>query len=254
MNVRFENICVSYRKKAVLEDVSFSACQGSITALIGRNGAGKTTLLRCLTGEKGDYRGVITLDGKDVRDFDHRQRATAIACLPQELPKPRVTVRELVGFGRTPYTPLTGTFRPVDTAAVEKAMADTGIAHLADAMVDTLSGGERKKAFFAMVLAQDTPVVVLDEPTAHLDTVSRFEFLELVGRICHETGKTFLLVMHDLTDVLRFAEQIVTLHDHQVVFTGTPEACLEEKIPQTCFGVSISGSRETGFAATPLNN
>ena len=252
MNVRFEHICVSYRKNSVLEDVSFSVPQGSVTALIGRNGAGKTTLLRCLTGEKGDYRGIITLNGKDVRGFDHRQRATAIACLPQELPKPRVTIRELVGFGRTPYTPLTGAFCPKDTAAVEKAMADTGITHLAEAMVDTLSGGERKKAFFAMVLAQDTPVVVLDEPTAHLDGVSRFEFLELVGRICRETGKTFLLVMHDLTDVLRFAEQIIAIHDHQVAFAGTPEACLEKKIPQSCFGIAISGSRETGFAATPV--
>ncbi len=252
MNLNFTHICAGYKKKAVLRDVSFSVPQGQITVLIGRNGAGKSTLLRCLTGEKKDYRGMITLNGEDVRVFDSRKRATAVACLPQELPRPRVTVRELVSFGRAPYTPLTGTLSAEDVAAVDKALADTGITHLADALVDTLSGGERKKAFFAMVLTQDTPVVVLDEPTAHLDAVSRFEFLELVEEICHGTGKTFLLVMHDLTDVMRFADQVVVLHQQSIVFAGTPEDVLNQKVPEKCFGITLTGNRDTGFAVTPL--
>ena len=131
-------------------------------------------------------------------------------------------------------------------------MVDVGIDHLENAYVDNLSGGERKKAFFAMVLAQDTPVVVLDEPTAHLDMVSRFAFLELVERICREQKKTFFVVMHDLPEVLRFADNVAVLHEKSIAFTGKPQDALAQKIPQMCFGIALTGNRETGFAATPI--
>ena len=251
MNLCFEGICAGYKKKKVLENVSFSVPQGKITALVGRNGAGKSTLIRCLMGEKTDYAGKITLDGGDVRALTGQQRAKQVARLPQDLPKPRVTVKELVSFGRAPYTPLTGKLSPRDEEMVEKAIRDTGMDCLQSAFVDTLSGGERKKAFFAMVLAQDAPVVVLDEPTAHLDMVSRFAFLELVEEICRAQNKTFLVVMHDLPDVLRFADNVAVLYENQIVFTGSPEDVFAQKIPQTYFGVTLTGNRETGFAATP---
>lgn len=251
MKLTFENISAAYRKKPVLESVSFSVPDGSITALVGRNGAGKSTLLRCLTGEKTDYQGSILLDGEDVRSLDTAQRVCRIAYLPQTLPCPHVTVRELVSFGRTPYTPLSGKLSDRDLAAVEKALQDAEIAELADCFVDTLSGGQRKKAFFAMTLAQDTPMVVLDEPTAHLDLASRFAFLALLEKLRAQSEKTFLIVLHDLPEVLRCADRILVLEDHHVVFDGTPEICLAEKIPQKHFGICISGSKESGYAATP---
>lgn len=252
MKLSFEHISVSYRTRQILHDVSFLAESGSITVLLGRNGAGKSTLVRCLTGEKQDYSGRICLDSDDVRTMTPAQRACRLACLPQVLPRPHVTVRELISFGRTPYTSLTGTLSPEDRERVDWAISATGLRSFEHAFVDELSGGERKKAFFAMTLAQDTPVVVLDEPTAHLDAVSRFEFLALLEQLCRETGKTFLAVMHELPEVLRYADRMVVLHDRQVAFTGTAEDCLAAGIPESCFHLHVTGSRTNGYAVRPL--
>ena len=252
MKLSFEHISAAYRKRQVLRDVSFTAESGAITILLGRNGAGKSTLVRCLTGEKQDYTGRICLDSDDVRIMSNSQRAGRLACLPQVLPRPHVTVKELVAFGRTPYLPLTGTLSPEDLERVEWAISVTGLLPFERAFVDELSGGERKKAFFAMTLAQDTPVVVLDEPTAHLDAVSRFEFLNLLEQLCRETGKTFLAVMHELPEVLRYADHIVVLHDRQVAFSGTAAACLSAGIPESCFQIHVAGSRADGYAVRPL--
>ena len=252
MKLIFDSVCAAYRQKTVLEDVSFRVERGSVTALIGLNGAGKSTLVSCLTGEKGDYRGTITLDGQDTRQLSPSRRACMMACLPQDLLRPRVTVGELVAFGRAPYLPLTGKLSRQDEEAVAWALAATDTAALAETFVDELSGGQRKKVFLAMALAQDTELVVLDEPAAHLDMVSRFELLALIRKLREQTGKTFLLVMHELPEVLRFADRIVALHDGRVAFDGTAEAFLEEQIPQRCFGVRVAGNRERGYAVTPL--
>ena len=252
MKLIFDQITASYRKKEVLHNVSFSVEQGSITALIGRNGAGKSTLVSCLTGEKNDYSGSILLNGQDLRRMTPGEHACQLACLPQVLPRPHIMVRELIAFGRTPYTPLMGTLSPNDREKIEWAIHSVGLDLLADAFVDELSGGERKKAFFAMTLAQDTPLVVLDEPTAHLDVVSRFEFLKLVEVMRQKTGKTFLIVMHDLPEVLRCANKIVVLHEKQIYFIGSTAECLSSNIPQDCFRVQISGNRATGYAVQPL--
>ena len=252
MKLHFEHVCASYRNRPVLADVSFSAESGSITVLLGRNGAGKSTLVRCLTGEKQDYSGLIQLDSLDVRTMTAGQRACRLACLPQVLPRPHVSVRELVSFGRTPYVPLTGTLSAEDRERVDWAISATGLRSFERAFVDELSGGERKKAFFAMTLAQDTPVVVLDEPTAHLDAVSRFEFLDLLEQLCRKTGKTFLAVMHELPEVLRYADRVVVLHDRQVAFHGSAEDCLAAGIPESCFRLHVTGSRTAGYAVRPI--
>lgn len=253
MNLTFRHVSAAYRKKPILEDISFCVPSGSITALTGRNGAGKSTLIACLMGEKRDYAGEILLDGQDVRTLSPMDRARNMACLPQELPAPHVQVRELVSFGRTPYLPLNGSLNPKDEETVNWALSVTGMAQFEDHFVDTLSGGERKKAFFAMTLAQDTPLVILDEPTAHLDAVSRFQFLALLDTVRRETGKTFLVVMHDLPETLLCADQLVTLHDRKLVFAGSGSAFLASSIPQQCFHIQLRGNKEEGYAVTPLH-
>lgn len=252
MKLTVQNVSLSHTGRSVLKNISFHAEEGHITALIGRNGAGKTSLIRCLTGEYTRYAGQFLLDDRPVRHLSLSQRSLLLSCLPQTLPNPHVTVEELVGFGRTPYTPLSGKLSADDCEKVRWAIHTVGLDTHTGQFVDTLSGGERKKAFFAMTLAQDTPLVVLDEPTAHLDTVSRFEFLELLNRLRRETGKTFLVVLHDLPEVIRYAQRIVTLHQGQITFDGTPEDCLEQNIPQTCFQIRLSGDFENGFAVTPI--
>ena len=251
MSLIFRNVSVSYRGKRIVQNASFSVAQGSITAVVGRNGMGKTTLLRCLTGEKNDYAGEILLNGENIKKLSHAERSVKLSYLPQELPLPQVTVRELVSFGRTPYTPFSGALSQADREKVEWAIKAVGLETFARASVDTLSGGERKKAFFAMTLAQDTPLVVLDEPTAHLDAESRFAFLELLERLSRETGKTFLVVMHELPEVLQYARNIVALDDHSVCFCGTPEKFLEQGLPQRVFGVQIKGKKDCGYAVVP---
>ena len=254
MKLEFQNVSASYGRRKVLEDVTFSVEPGSITALVGRNGAGKSTAIDCLMGQKTDYAGRILLSGENAGEMDRSRRACSIACLPQNLPRPHVTVSELVSFGRAPYLPLSGRMAKTDRDKVKWAMEAVELSDRAEDFVDTLSGGQRKKAFFAMVLAQDTPLVVLDEPTAHLDAVSRFGFLSLLETMRRETGKTFLVVMHELTDVLRCADRIVAIQEGKIVFSGTPEACLAGRIPETCLGITVNGDRQHGFAALPVSN
>lgn len=252
MTLTVTHVSAAYRKRQVLQDVSFVAPAGALTALTGRNGAGKSTLLQCILNQKTDYLGEISLDGQSLRELSSAQRAATVACLPQTLPRPHVTVEELVRFGRTPYIPALGRPTEADRAAADRAIRAVGMEEFRNAFVDTLSGGERKKAFFAMTLAQDTPLVLLDEPAAHLDTVSRFELLERIHGLCRQTGKTFLVVMHELPEVLRYADRVVALGDGRVMFDGTPQQCLDQEIPQTCFGIRLTGNRETGYAAIPI--
>jgi len=251
VKLTIQRLCASYGKTQVLQNVSFTAPDGKITALIGRNGVGKSTLVRCLMGEKQDYHGKICLGEQDVKVLSLSERARQLACLPQTLPHPHVTVEELVAYGRAPYTSLWGSLSEQDKEAAAKALQAVGLSKLKDRFVDELSGGERKKAFFAMTLAQDTPIVILDEPTAHLDAASRFSFLSMLDDLRHKSDKTFLVIMHDLTDVLRCADKIVVLHEGQIVFDGTAEQCLLEEIPQQYFGIRISGNPTDGFAAMP---
>lgn len=252
MSLVFNNVRAGYHRKTVLDKISFSVETGSITAIVGRNGMGKTTLLRCLTGDKSDYTGEILLNGQTIRKLSYAERSVKLSYLPQELPMPQVTVRELVSFGRTPYTPFSGVLSRFDRQKVDWAIRTVGLEDFSGSLVDTLSGGQRKKAFFAMTLAQDTPLVVLDEPTAHLDAESRFAFLDLLERLRQETGKTFLVVMHELPEVLQYAQCLVAVDRGAVCFCGTPRAFLEQAIPQRVFGVEIHGDKARGYGVVPL--
>lgn len=252
MKLEFQNVSVKYQKRQILQNVSFCVEEHSLTALIGRNGAGKSTLISCLTGEKQDYTGSILLDGKEIRSLSANERARQLACLSQNLPRVHVTVRELVSFGRTPHLPFTGKLSVHDVELIDSALEAVGLTDMQDKFVDTLSGGERKKAFFAMTLAQDAPLILLDEPTAHLDTISRFEMLALADQMRKQYNKTFLIVLHELPEVLRCADRIVALHEKQVVFGGSADECLQQQIPQQFFKIKINGDAENGYSAMPL--
>ena len=252
MTLEFQNVSTAYGKKAVLENVSFTVESGSITALLGRNGVGKTTLLRCLTGQKKPQSGVVLLDGRNTAQLTPQARSRMVAFLPQELPAPGVTVWELVAYGRTSRQGLLGRLRLEDENAIAGALAAVGMEDFAQRRVDSLSGGERKKAFLAMILAQDTPLVVLDEPTAHLDAAGRFEFLALLERLRRETGKSFLVVMHELPEALRFSQRVAVLSEGRLAFDGTPEEFVAQGVAERCFGIGLAGDPVSGYTQQPL--
>lgn len=210
----FENVSVNN----ILHNVSFTVEKGRITALIGKNGSGKTTALRAAVGEL-KYGGKITVKEKELSLLAPKERARLVSLMPQMLPAPHITVGELVRLGRFPYTGVYGVPDDNDLEAVSRSLGLAGIAHMRRSFVDEISGGERQSAFLALLLAQDTPVVMLDEPTAHLDIGKRRNLYEMI-RTMADRGKAVLCVMHDINDALDIGDKIVLMEKGATVFSG----------------------------------
>ena len=234
--LEIKNLSVRYGEKTVLDNLSFALRPHRLTVLVGRNGAGKSTLFGCVNQQVA-YTGTITEGEKNLALIPPRERAKSIAILPQSLPSPHITGRELVGLGRNPYLDFTGRLTATDKRAVENALQDADAQELAARYVDTLSGGEKQRILLAMILAQNTPIVLLDEPTAHLDLGYEAAFLELLRKLKKERKKTFLLILHDLNLAARYADDLIVLDGGHMVFSGTKEECLEKKILEETFGL-----------------
>ena len=210
----------SLGKRPILRDVSLNAKDGELLVLLGKNGSGKTTLLNCVLGRL-PYRGQIRENGVQLASLSPAARAQRVGLLPQTLPQPHIKASELLLFGRNPYMGVTGIAGRADREAVERAIETAQLAPFTDRYVDSLSGGERQRCFFGMLLAQDPQLLLLDEPTANLDT----EYRELLYRDLQaqkEAGKTVVTVMHHLSEACRIADRICVLHEGRVRFLGTP--------------------------------
>lgn len=228
--LEYKDVSLRLGGAQILDGISFGLRPGGLTALVGRNGSGKSTLLSCLDGMP--YRGTVMLGGEDLRTVPPRRRARMAAILHQDMPAPRLTVRELASFGREPYLDFTGRLREQDREAVDRALRDAQVLGLAERRVDTLSGGERQRAYLAMVLAQETELLLLDEPGAHLDRAWEASFLELLTRL---EGRTVLLALHDLDAAVRYARDILVLEEGKLIFSGTVEECLQKEILEKTF-------------------
>ena len=234
--LEFHDISVRLGGKAILENVTFSLRPHRLTALVGRNGSGKSTLLSCVN-QQIPYTGTIREGEKNLALLEPKERAKTVALLPQILPAPHITGREMAAFGRNPYLDFTGRLRQTDEAAVDRALAEANAAELADRYVDTLSGGERQRIALAMILAQNTPIALLDEPTAHMDLVFESAFLKLLTELKAKRKKTFLVVLHDLNQAVRFADDLIVLNQGNVVFAGTKEDCLAQEVLENTFSL-----------------
>lgn len=234
--LELHNVSVTVGKRRILEDVSFSLRPHRLTVLVGRNGSGKSTLLSCVN-QQLPYTGKILEGEKNLALIPPRERAKAVAILPQILPAPHITAGEMVAFGRNPYLDFTGRLSEQDKRIVISAMTDADAADLARRYVDTLSGGEMQRVRLAMILAQNTPIALLDEPTAHMDQSYETAFLELLRELKQRKKKTFLVVLHDLTLAAEYADDLVVLEEGKVVFAGSREECLRQQIIEKTFGL-----------------
>ena len=206
----------------VLREVSFTAPKGSLTALIGPNGCGKTTLLRAAARQLPLLAGEILLDGRPVSSYGRTEFARKAAFMPQVRSVPAITAGALVAHGRFPHLGFSRRLRPEDRAAVQAAMEATGVADWANRDLRALSGGERQRVYLAMALAQDTDLILLDEPTTYLDPGRQFELLDLIASLPGR-GKTVVMVLHDLSHALRYSTQLLLLEQGRLVQRGTPE-------------------------------
>ena len=221
------DLAVGYRngkqQVTLLSGLDLVMEKGKLVALLGQNGAGKSTLLRALTCDERPLSGAIEVNGKDLLTMSQKDRSRLIGLVSTErIQAGALTVRELVGLGRQPHTGFLGRLDDEDRAIIQQAMADSGIISKADEYMASLSDGERQKAMIARALAQQTPIIILDEPTAFLDVASRIETMRLLQTLAHERGKAVLLSSHDISQSLMLADELWLITTDRQVLTGTP--------------------------------
>jgi iron complex transport system ATP-binding protein len=232
-----------FRHKAaewpILHEVSFSLDQGEIMALLGPNGSGKTTLFNCIAGHWQPKSGHIRLCGDDVLALSHRERARRLAVVQQDHGSTfSYSVREMVLMGRTSHVGPLGSPGTVDYAAVDEALAAVGIDGLSERDVMRVSGGELQMVLVARALAQESPIMLLDEPTSHLDLRNQLAVLKCIRETARQRGLTVVMTLHDPNLALMFADRVVLLKDGQVVGDGLPEAVVTESAIAAVYGVS----------------
>jgi iron complex transport system ATP-binding protein len=247
-----ENLALAYEQHEVIRDLSLKIPSQQITALVGPNGSGKSTLLRGLARLMAPNRGAVYLDGQAIHQLPTKQVARQLAVLPQRPEAPDgLVVRELVAFGRFPYQGFLGTATADDDDRIESALAITGMDQMADRVLGELSGGQRQLAWIAMALAQDTQVLLLDEPTTFLDMAHQMEVLEVLARLHREQRRTIVLVLHDINQAARYSQFMVALVEGQIVASGSPREIITPPVLAKVFEieaeVSIFGANEIPY-------
>ncbi len=251
--IRLRDLSIGYpdkhNTKRVAEHLNASIHSGELTCLLGTNGVGKSTLLRTLSAFQPPLGGTIDLLDRPLSTYDDRQLATVIGVVLTEKSDIRnMTVEELVGLGRSPYTGFWGTLKEGDRKIVHEAIARVRIEPLTQRMVHTLSDGERQKVMIAKALAQETPIIFLDEPTAFLDFPSKVEVMQLLHNLTHTLQKTVFMSTHDLELALQLADKIWLMDRANGIAIGTPEdLSLEGKLSSFFSRKGITYDTETGF-------
>lgn len=236
--LRTEQLTLSYDALLIIDQLNLAIEIGKITALVGPNGCGKSTLLRGLARLLKPKAGAVLLDGAAIHKLPTKELAKQLGILPQGPVAPEgLTVHELVAQGRYPHQSWFQQWSEDDARATSRALAITGMAHMAARAVDTLSGGQRQRAWIAMTLAQETKVLLLDEPTTFLDMAHQIEVLHLLERLNRVEGRTIVMVVHDLNHAARYAHQIVALSNGQIVAAGSPAEVVVPATVRAVFGV-----------------
>jgi iron complex transport system ATP-binding protein len=249
--LRAEDLTLAYDRRTIVEGLTLGVPDNSFTVVVGPNACGKSTLLRGLARTLRPRGGAVVLDGQAITSLPSKEVARRVGLLPQTSIAPDgIAVADLVARGRYPHQRLLRQWSAHDEEVVERSMAATGVTELADRLVDELSGGQRQRVWLAMALAQETPILLLDEPTTFLDIAHQIEVLDLCADL-HEQGRTLVAVLHDLNQACRYATHLVVLRAGRIVAQGRPADVVSEALVEDVFGLpcQIIDDPQTG---TPL--
>lgn len=238
--IEVQSITAGYGKHIILEDVSVRIPKGKVTMIIGPNGCGKSTLLKHIARIKRPGKGRILLEQKDLAKLSAKAIARKMAILPQSPVAPSgLLVKELVSFGRFPYQKPMGPLQKEDMEIIERSMKQTGILAQKDTLVETLSGGQRQRAWIALALAQNTDIIVLDEPTTYLDISYQLELLELLKQMNKDSGQTIIMVLHELNLACRYADHIIGMKQGKILFEGKPNDVITPEHLHDLYGIRV---------------
>lgn len=247
-----ESVTLSYDQRVIAENLSVAVPDRSFTVIVGPNACGKSTLLRALSRMLKPAAGAVLLDGAAIDSYPAKQVARTLGLLPQSSVAPDgITVADLVARGRYPHQGLLRQWSREDERIVVESMTATGVDGLADRHVDELSGGQRQRVWIAMALAQQTPLLLLDEPTTYLDIQHQIDVLDLCAQLHEEQGRTLVAVLHDLNHAARYATHLIAMRDGRVVAQGEPGEVVTAELVEQVFGLrcQVIDDPETG---TPL--
>lgn len=237
--LRAEALSVSFAQTQILNDLTIDIPAGEITVIVGPNACGKSTFLRSLARLQKPSGGHVFLDGKSIHQQPSRSVAQQLAILPQSPSAPEgLTVFDLVTRGRTPHQSALRQWSLQDKRAVEQALDLTGMGHHANRRLESLSGGQRQRAWIAMALAQETDILLLDEPTTYLDLPHQIELLSLITSLNQKTGQTVAMVLHDINLAARFASHMIALRAGDVFVKGPPDKVVTRQNMEQVFGLS----------------
>lgn len=241
-----------YDKQTILHDISISVPQNKISVILGANGCGKSTLLKTFTRLLKPSKGTITLDGKHISSLPSRQLAQTLGLLPQTPVTPEgIKVTDLVSRGRFPYRRTFSGLSSDDFSAVSDALEMMGITNLADRSVDELSGGQRQRVWIALALAQQTDILLLDEPTTFLDISYQVEILDLLTELNRKRRTTIIMVLHDINLSARYADYIFAMHNGKLTAQGSPNEVISPELMKEIYGLDCTIIQDP-VSKTPL--
>ncbi len=250
--LRASGLRLAYDDRVVVEDLDLLVPPGRISVIIGANACGKSTLLRALARLLAPRGGAVHLDGRSIHAMPTRQVARCLGILPQSPVAPEgLTVVDLVGQGRAPHQTWWRQWSSADQDAVTAALRATGTLEYADRPVDELSGGQRQRAWIAMAVAQDTPILLLDEPTTYLDLAHQVEVLDLIVDLNRSEGRTVVMVLHDLNQACRYADHVIVMKDGAIVAEGPPREAVDADLVEDVFGLRCQVATDP-VSGTPL--
>ncbi|HET7579485.1 MAG TPA: ABC transporter ATP-binding protein [Bacillales bacterium] len=233
-----ENLAISYGDTNIVEGLHLQIPAGKVTSIIGPNGCGKSTILKAVSRILRPKKGAVYLDGKAISKHSTKEIAKKMAILPQTPDAPSgLTVAELVAYGRFPHQSGFGKLTPDDKQMVDWSLEVTGMSEFRHRTLDALSGGQRQRIWIAMALAQETELILLDEPTTYLDLAHQLEVLQLLDELNRNEKRTVVMVIHDLNHAARFADHMVAIHGGKIVCEGEPEKVMTAEILREVFEI-----------------